>query len=278
MYFSKQQAVLIVAWCLTSSVSGFAPFMRNIRSESPSTRLHQQNQSAEKEKRKPWDVLRFVQQSSKFVSLPFVPSSKASKQRVQPGQVLWQPASSSSNKNKKQPFQWAPLDDVVMGGASQSDLDNNSGLWKGLVTDANNGGFVGIRTTPNNLQLDLTNCRGLEWTFQTSPQMPRRLKVVLRDSTDFNGIAWTTSVDIPNNTLLGNKNQQVKVKLPLNSKSLVPTKFARIINDASVQGGIDKTSITALQLVYSKFEYEGALNPKFQAGDFDLQLLEVKAY
>ena len=175
---------------------------------------------------------------------------------VKPGEVLWQPSSSRS-------FQWAPLDDVVMGGASRSDIDNKSGLWKGLVTDANSGGFVGIRSVKD-LKLDLTNCQGLEFTFQSSPIMPTRLKVVLRDSTDFNGIAWTSSVDVPKSGGNNIKNMQVRVKLPLNkNNSLVPTKFAQIINDDSVKEGINKSSITALQLVYSKFEYEGALNPKF---------------
>lgn len=257
---SKLHEILIAALCLTANVYGFLP---SSQSPSISTRLYQETQ-----KRQPWDVLRFVKQSSKFVSLPSFGSTSTIKRSVQPGEVLWQPSSSSS-------FQFAPLDDVVMGGASRSNMDNNSGLWKGLVTDANSGGFVGIRSVKD-LKFDLTNCQGLEFTFQTSPQMPRRLKVVLRDSTDFNGIAWTSSVDIPNS---GGKNKQVRVKLPLNNnKSLVPTKFAQIINDASVEGGIDKTSITALQLVYSKFEYEGALNPKFEAGDFELQILEVKAY
>jgi len=262
------QMHLAVALCLFSSiatVSCFAPSpSSNTRTRSSSSQL-----SAATKERQPWDVLRFVQQSSKFVSFPFVPSSSKSKQSVKPGDILWQPASSS--------FQWAPLDDVVMGGASKSNLDNASGLWKGSVTDANNGGFVGVRTTPN-LKLDLTQCQGLEWTFQTSEKMPKRLKVVLRDSTDFNGIAWTASVDIPNNTFGGGKGKQVKVRLPVNRKSLVPTKFASIVKDPSTAGGIDKSGITALQMVYSKFEYEGELNPKFKAGDFDLQLLQVKAY
>jgi hypothetical protein len=159
-----------------------------------------------------------------------------------------------------------------MGGVSDSSVDNASGLWRGTVTDENNGGFVGIRTTPN-VNLDLSSCRGLEWKFQTSANMPGRLKVVLRDSEDFNGIAWSTSADIPNT----NK-REVRVKVPLNPKSLVPTRFAQILKGSETDQGIDKTGVTALQLVYSKFEYGGDLNPKFQNGDFELQLLEVKTY
>lgn len=245
-----------------------------------STKLYEQK-SAEKQKQKrtqPWDVFRFVQQSSKFVPLPFASSQSSAKEIVQPGQVLWQPA--PDQKSKNQLFQFAVLDDVVMGGSSSSTVDNSSGLWKGMVTDANNGGFVGIRSTPN-VQFDMTACRGLEWTFAASANMPRRVKVVLRDSTDFNGIAWTTSVDIP----AAGKNKQVAVKVPLkksgpfsSTQPLVPTRFAKIVKDDSTKNGIDLSGITCFQLVYSKFEYEGALNPKFQVGDFDLQLLQVKAY
>lgn len=260
-------ALLLVALCLIpSKIMGFVPrgLQTPTKPSSSTTELYEQ-QTSDKQGRKPWNVFRFVQQSSRFVTPPFASSS--SKQAVQPGQVLWQPG-----RKQQQLFQWAPLDDVVMGGVSYSTLDNASGLWKGSVTDANSGGFVGIRSTPN-VQLDLTKCKGLEWTFQSSSNMPRRLKVVLRDSTDFNGIAWTTSVDIPSN-----KKGQVTVKVPLNAKSFVPTRFAQIVKDSQTAKGIQKDSVTALQLVYSKFEYEGALNPQFQVGDFDLQILQVKAY
>ena len=99
--------------------------------------------------------------------------------------------------------------------------------------------------------------------------MPQRLKVVLRDSNDFNGIAWTACVNVPS----GKSPKQVTVKVPL--KNLVPSIFAKIVPDAKE---FDKSNVTALQLVYSKFEFEGKLNPKFQVGDFDLQVLQVKAY
>ena len=162
---------------------------------SSSTRLYQQDTDTKEKQQKQqprqaWNVLRFVQQSSKFAAFPsLLPRKPPTQSRIQPGQVLWQPSS-------KQFFEWAVLDDVIMGGVSASTVDNASGLWKGMVTDANNGGFVGIRSTPN-VQLDLTACRGLEWTLAATPNMPRRLKVVVRDSTDFNGIAWTASVEVP---------------------------------------------------------------------------------
>jgi hypothetical protein len=49
--------------------------------------------------------------------------------------------------------QWGPLDDVVMGGASQSTLavrqgageaGRPAGVFGGRVTEANNGGFASV--------------------------------------------------------------------------------------------------------------------------------------
>ena len=268
-----------------------------------STEVKQQQQQ-----RQPWNIFRFAQQTSKFVSFPFAltlnNNGNNNQKMIRPGDVLWTPTSttSSSQQHEQRFFQWAPLDDVVMGGASYSTMDNGLGLWKGVVTDANNGGFVGIRTTPN-VRLDLSPCRGLEFSLECPANndnddddnnnnnnkndiviMPRRLKVVLRDSTDFNGIAWTTTVDVPNNNNNNSNNTKnntvVKVKVPVNAKSLLPTIFARIVKNerTTSKDGICKTDITGLQLVYSKFELEGELNPQFQQGNFALKLLEVKAY
>ncbi|CAB9507300.1 Complex I intermediate-associated protein 30 domain containing protein [Seminavis robusta] len=262
----RQNVIFLMAIALmaTDTTLGFAPHTQDTKIRT--TKLQQQTTSdkedATKERRQPWDVLRFVRQSSKFVNLPFTPS-KSTSDTIQPGQVIWAPSS-------KLFFEWAPLDDVVMGGVSSSKVDNRSGLWKGTVTDANNGGFVGMRSTPPSVKLDLSKCQGLEWTFQTTNNMPQRLKVVLRDSNDFNGIAWTACINVPASK---NKQKQVTVKVPL--KNLVPSIFAKIVPDAK---DFDKSSITALQLVFSKFEFEGELNPKFKVGDFDVQVLQVKAY
>ena len=47
-----------------------------------------------------------------------------------------------SKEEKK--VEWGPLDDVVMGGVSKSDLSVGQtfeGKWTGFVTSENNGGF-----------------------------------------------------------------------------------------------------------------------------------------
>ena len=132
-------------------------------------------------RREPWDFLRFVRQSSKFVSLPKPPTQPRT---IKPGDILWSPSPSSG-------FSWSPLDDVVMGGISSSTFDNKSGKWSGYVTDKNSGGFVGIRTTPFQKALDMSLCQGVEFTLKGVGS--NQFKAVVRDSTDFNGICWIST-------------------------------------------------------------------------------------
>merc|ERR1712071_257573 len=257
-----------------------------------------------KPERVPWDGLRFLKQTSQFITMPNpLARFDASKQPVlvNPGDVIWEPNSASN------PFAWAPLDDVVMGGASQSGFNAATGIWKGTVTSANNGGFVGIRTTPFSPPLDLRNCQGIELRIQNGNG--KRYKAIVRDSTDFNGVCWTSSFDTVAATpfFLGGKTRPSVIRLPLNK--LIPTIFARTVPDQV----LNIHGIVAFQLAYSKvifmqhfiltflyyfsithlclsriisqnwksmeqFEYDGKLNSKFELGDFSLQLLEVRAY
>ena len=152
-----------------------------------------------------------------------------------------------------------------MGGASSSTIDNNTGLWRGEVTDANNGGFVGIRSTPfrNGVSLDMSNCKGVELRLRKGGG--RRYKFVVRDSTDFNGICWTTEFDA------GNRGETV---VCISFTKQVPTIFARTVSGKS----FDDANVVGLQLAYSKFAYDGQLNKKFELGDFALQILELKSF
>ncbi len=102
--------------------------------------------------RTPWDVLRFISQSSKFVQSPFASFSRKSTMKqtvIKPGEILWTPTSSSSSSSSL--LRFAPLDDVVMGGASYSTIDNNTGIWCGYVTDANNGWICGYTYYSNTI-------------------------------------------------------------------------------------------------------------------------------
>jgi outer membrane lipoprotein SlyB len=234
-------SVSVTPFALVESVSRSAPL-----AESSTTQL-----SAE---RRPWNIVRFVQQSSRFVS-PF--PRTVTKKTLEKGVTIWK-AGASTNE-----FTFAPLDDVVMGGASSSTFDGATGKWTGEVTDANNGGFIGIRSTPF-VEYDMSKCAGIQLRISPGNREALRLKVVLRDSTDFNGIGWTTSVNI--------EAKGSTITIPFNKQ--VPTRFAQTVLGPT----FGKDQVRGIQFVFSKFEYDGALNPKFRSGDFSVQVEEVKTY
>lgn len=232
---------------LVSSASAFVLPTKNHPSTTSSTAL-----GSEASQRKPWNPFRFLSQSSKFISMPLSP--KPAKQLVKPNDRLWPTTA----------FDFAPLDDVVMGGASASTFSN--GVWRGTVTDANNGGFIGIRNTPN-FDWDLSNCRGLELTLRKrSGPSVSRFKVGIRDSTDFNGLVWAASFDLPITTT------PKKIRVPFDK--LKPTQFARVVTGEI----LNRRNVVGIQLIYSKFEYNGQKNPKFEVGNVDLELLEIRAF
>jgi hypothetical protein len=175
------------------------------------------------------------------------------------GEVIWSPSSSNNF------FTFAPLDDVVMGGASSSTIDNNTGTWSGTVTEANNGGFVGIRSTPfrDNMSLDMSSCEGIE--LRTRQGNGRKFKFVTRDSTDFNGICWATEFD-------AKKNTESTIRIPFAKQ--VPTIFAKTVSGKTY----DNTNTVGFQLAYSKFAFDEKLNDNFQLGEFALQITELKSY
>jgi len=133
----------------------------------------------------------------------------------------------------------------VMGGASESEFDVNTGMWRGTVTSANNGGFVGIRTTPSFL-FNMENCVGIELKLKGGNG--KRFKAVIRDSTDFNGVCWTTSFDAPKlfGDFFGGSTSVGTVKIPFDKQ--IPTIFARTVPDQQFKND----NLVGLQLAYSK--------------------------
>lgn len=265
---STLAAIVGIAMRLPTSSNGLVLY---------SSKDNQKSTSSQSERRQPWEVLRFLQQSSKFVNLPFLNNNNKNPfLRVQPGDVLWQPAASStsSSKSSTSSFTFAPLDDVVMGGASSSTFDKATGIWSGTVTDANNGGFVGIRNTPA-VNWDMTDCQGLKYKLKTTASTltsasatssDKRFKFVVRDSTDFNGVTWSTSLVVPPNTISS-------VRVPL--KTLIPALFAKTVPNSPP---FRKDTVAGVQIAFSKFEFDGALNPTFAVGPVQLQIIELTAY
>jgi hypothetical protein len=62
--------------------------------------------------------------------------------------------------------------------------------------------------------------------------------------------------------------------------SLPFSDFVPVFRARSVPGGapLNPTTIASIQLMLSKFEYDGQLNPAFEAGAFELPMMDIRAY
>ncbi|KAL9233981.1 hypothetical protein vseg_008909 [Gypsophila vaccaria] len=167
---------------------------------------------------------------------------------------------------------WGALDDVVMGGVSQSTFvidpkggeeGGPTGIFRGNVSTANNGGFTSTRTKNFSTPEDLSAYDGLELRLKGDGH---RYKLIVRTSSDWDTVGYTAGFD----TVEG---QWQSIKLPFSS--LRPIFRARTVPDAPP---FDATNIISLQLMYSKFEYDGKLNPTFTEGSFELPLSTIRTY
>ncbi|XP_024923364.3 protein HIGH CHLOROPHYLL FLUORESCENCE PHENOTYPE 173, chloroplastic isoform X2 [Ziziphus jujuba] len=167
---------------------------------------------------------------------------------------------------------WGALDDVVMGGVSESTFQIDpkggenggpTGLFKGVVSTANNGGFTSIRTKNLPVPEDLSAYDGLELRLKGDG---RRYKLIVRTSQEWDTVGYTASFDTV-------RDQWQSVRLPFSS--LRPVFRARTVTDSQP---FDPSNIISLQLMYSKFEYDGKLNPTFLEGEFQLPISSILAY
>ncbi|KAL6629639.1 hypothetical protein ACP70R_029404 [Stipagrostis hirtigluma subsp. patula] len=167
---------------------------------------------------------------------------------------------------------WGALDDVVMGGVSEStfqilptgsETGGPTGLFKGTVSTSNNGGFTSIRTKNFTVPEDLSAYDGIELRVKGDG---RRYKLIIRTSYEWDTVGYTASFDTT-------KGEWQSVKIPFSS--LRPIFRARTMTDAAP---FDASNITSLQLMFSKFEYDGKLNPTFTEGPFELPFSSIRAY
>eukprot|EP00892_Ulva_mutabilis_P002707 jgi/Ulvmu1/12437/UM009_0089.1 len=167
---------------------------------------------------------------------------------------------------------WGPLDDVVMGGVSQSGLYRVRGagpagqdvaVFRGNVSVANNGGFASVRSRNWEPALDLGAYEGLRVTLRGDG---KRYKFILRCSGAWDSVCYCLSVDTP-------KGEWTTLDLPF--ADFMPVFRAKIQPDAPP---LDPSRISSAQFMLSKFEYDGALNPHFSAGLFELPIAQLAAY
>ncbi|XP_047972293.1 protein HIGH CHLOROPHYLL FLUORESCENCE PHENOTYPE 173, chloroplastic [Salvia hispanica] len=174
--------------------------------------------------------------------------------------------------NVSRELPWGALDDVVMGGVSASGFEIDpsggenggpAGIFRGFVSTANNGGFASIRTKNFSIPEDLSAYDGLELRIKGDG---RRYKFMLRTNRDWDTVAYTTGFDTV-------KDQWQSVRLPFSS--LRPIFRARTVSDAQP---FNPSEIISFQLMFSKFEYDGKLNPTFVEGPFQLPISTIRAY
>ncbi|MFQ4141486.1 CIA30 family protein [Chlorogloeopsis sp. ULAP02] len=160
---------------------------------------------------------------------------------------------------------WGAVDDVVMGGVSESNIQlvEGTALFAGNVSTANSGGFASVRTKNFSPPFNLSGYTGIELRLQGDG---KRYKFFLRTDEKWDGIGYSYSFDTDANTWMN-------IRIPF--ADLIPVFRAKTLQDCPP---IDANKISSFQLMLSKFEYDGALNPKFSPGDFALQIESIKAY
>ena len=160
---------------------------------------------------------------------------------------------------------WGAVDDVVMGGVSESSirLAENKAIFSGNVSTDNNGGFASVRTRNFNPPIDLSNYEGIELRVRGDG---KRYKFIARCEDRWDGIGYCFSFDTADN-------EWINIRIPFSS--LIPVFRAKTVSDANK---FDTSKVYALQLMHSKFEYDKQLNPKFEPGFFNLEVVHIKAY
>jgi hypothetical protein len=162
---------------------------------------------------------------------------------------------------------WMAVNDGVMGGVSDSSLQivHGRAFFKGNVSIDRGGGFASIRTQNFNPPLDLSNYQGISLKVRGSGAM-QRYKLFLRPSEQWDGISYGYSFDT-------NANSFTDLRIPFSN--LMPVKRAKIVNDAPP---LERRQVSSMQIMLSKFEYDGGLNPSFRPGEFELELCSIGAY
>lgn len=160
---------------------------------------------------------------------------------------------------------WGAIDDVVMGGVSESNLrlTGDRALFTGYVSTENNGGFASVRTRDFSPPLDLADYEGIELRVTGDG---KRYKFIARCEGRWDGVGYCYSFD----TIEG---VPLTVRVPF--AELIPVVRARTVRDGKF---FDSGRVFSLQLMQSKFEYDGALNPRFSPGAFALSIEWIKAY
>ena len=161
---------------------------------------------------------------------------------------------------------WGTLDDVVMGGVSQSGLALNGqgeAVFSGIVSVENSGGFASVRTKNFEPPFNFSNWEGVQLRVKGDGQ---RYKFILRNSNGWDSPAYIYGFDTE-------KEEWLSVNIPFSK--MVPTFRAKSMPSAPA---LNPAQIYSFQLMLSKFEYDQKLNPRFEPGSFSLEIARISAY
>ncbi|MEA5468460.1 CIA30 family protein [Spirulina sp. 06S082] len=160
---------------------------------------------------------------------------------------------------------WGAVDDVVMGGVSESNIRLCDGfaVFAGTVSTANSGGFASVRHRNFQPPLDLSNYEGIQLQVKGDG---KRYKFIARCEGKWDGVSYCYSFDTV-------ANEWISPRIPF--QELIPVFRAKTLTDAS---SFEPRRTYSLQLMFSKFEYDRALNPTFTPGAFSLQVKSIAVY
>eukprot|EP00611_Tribonema_gayanum_P022365 TRINITY_DN4472_c0_g1_i1.p1 TRINITY_DN4472_c0_g1~~TRINITY_DN4472_c0_g1_i1.p1 ORF type:complete len:449 (-),score=131.65 TRINITY_DN4472_c0_g1_i1:373-1719(-) len=164
--------------------------------------------------------------------------------------------------------QWGALDDVVMGGVSTSELvvvpgegeaggRSSAAVFRGTVSPANNGGFASVRSRNASPPWDWSQFDALRLRVKGDGF---RYKFTVYDAAGWDRPSWSYSFD----TAAG---EWADVVIPFSA--LMPIYRTKTMQDPPP---LNLSTIYSLQLMLSKFEYDGGLNPTWKPGPFSLSL------
>ncbi|GAP94059.1 CIA30 family protein [Leptolyngbya sp. NIES-2104] len=218
------------------------------------------------EQRSQWDLGRFVQTLEYFEAIPIVSwlqnmfQPRPNPQPFYHDRVLFD----FSNPQIDIQNTWGALDDVVMGGVSDSSvrLENGAAVFSGNVSTANSGGFASIRTRNFEPALNLSTFTGVELRLKGDGN---RYKFLIRDGDGWDSVGYSHSFDTV-------ANEWITVQVPF--AQLIPVFRAKTVSNAK----LSPERIRSFQLMLSKFEYDGGLNPRFSPGSFRLEISSIAAY
>ncbi len=217
--------------------------------------------------RSTWDANRFLKTLTYFETIPviswlqkmFSGSTPPVPPQPQAG-ILFDFSQPIASLNQV----WGALDDVVMGGVSASSFQyqEEAAVFTGNVSTANSGGFASVRTRNFEPPLNLSGHSGILLRVQGDGN---RYKFLIRDDDSWDSIAYSYSFDTV-------ANQEMTVQIPF--VATVPVFRAKTLNAPP----LNTARIRSLQLMLSKFEYDGGLNPHFAPGEFCLRVKTIGVY